>query len=49
MIKELHGRLLGTQQAFEEQRNKMQEILKPINEFVNMIKMLEQEKRKELK
>ena len=48
LIKELHGRLLGTQQAFEEQRNKMQEVLKPINDFVNMVKMLKQEKRKEI-
>jgi len=48
MIKELHDRLIGTQKAFEEERNKMQEILKPINDFVGMVKKLEQEKRKEI-
>ena len=45
LIKELHTRLLGTQQAFEDQRNKMQEILKPINDFVGMVKKIESEKQ----
>ena len=48
LIKELHGRIIGTQQAFEEQRNSMQETIKPISEFVDMVKKLESKKREQI-
>ena len=37
MIKELHGRLIGTQKAFEQQRNNMEEFLKPVNNLMQLI------------
>ena len=47
LVKEFHSTLLGIQASFEEQRNKMNETMKPVNEFIDLLKKTMEQKQLE--
>jgi hypothetical protein len=48
LMKELHSATIGTQKAFEEQRNEMEKSLMPIKDFVEIVKHLALNKKEQI-